>query len=238
MKFQSKFSVFDTRKWIWKSPKWRSFSLDPNVLINTHFQLYTRGYQLNRKSKLKTFDVNWILESKFQWNIDKDETTLIQENAFENVNKMAAILSRPHLVNCVLIKHNQVSQLYSPPKTELIHKISWNLTDVWLITSNCSNSNTTNLVKITYENESQELLHRGVFYLWLYSPVLDRYRSESGTSRHIHKLISAKLRQKHRPHLTACHQRLINKAYGNNAVLCRILCQCYCTYITRCLFNG
>ena len=144
VKFQSKYSIFNTRKWIWKSPKWRSFSLDPNVLINTHFQLYTGGYQLNRKSKLKTFNVNWILESKFQWNIDKDETTLIQENAFENVNKMAAILSRPHLVNCVLIKHNQVSQLYSPPKTELIHKISWNLTDVWLITSNCSNSNTTN----------------------------------------------------------------------------------------------
>ena len=42
--------------------------------------------------------VNWTLGNKFQWNLNRNLYTFIQENVFENVWKMAAILSWPQCV--------------------------------------------------------------------------------------------------------------------------------------------
>ena len=44
--------------------------------------------------------VNWTLGNKLQWNLNRNLNIFIEENAFENVWKMAAILSRPQCVNC------------------------------------------------------------------------------------------------------------------------------------------
>ena len=43
--------------------------------------------------------LNWTLRNKLQWNLNRNSSIFIQENAFENVVwKMAAILSRPQCV--------------------------------------------------------------------------------------------------------------------------------------------
>ena len=48
-------------------------------------------------------NVNWTLGNKLQWNLNRNLTIFIQENAFENVVwKMVAILSRPQCVNCLV----------------------------------------------------------------------------------------------------------------------------------------
>ena len=45
--------------------------------------------------------INWILENKHQWNLNKNLCIFIQENALENVLwKMVAILSQPQCVIC------------------------------------------------------------------------------------------------------------------------------------------
>ena len=43
--------------------------------------------------------VNWTLGNKLKWNLNQNSCITVQENAFENVLKMAAILSRPQCVN-------------------------------------------------------------------------------------------------------------------------------------------
>ena len=46
----------------------------------------------------------WTLRNKFQWNIIWNSYIFIEENAFENVCEMAAILSWPQCVNPWVIK--------------------------------------------------------------------------------------------------------------------------------------
>ena len=47
--------------------------------------------------------VNWTLRNKLQWKFYWNSYIFIQENALENVAwKMAAILSRPQCVNCIM----------------------------------------------------------------------------------------------------------------------------------------
>ena len=47
--------------------------------------------------------VNWNLRNKLRWNFNRNSKIFIQENGFECVVcEMAAILSRPQCVNCVL----------------------------------------------------------------------------------------------------------------------------------------
>ena len=43
--------------------------------------------------------VNWTLGNKLQWNFHRNQCIFIQENAFENVCEMTAILSQPQCVN-------------------------------------------------------------------------------------------------------------------------------------------
>ena len=43
--------------------------------------------------------VNWTIRNKIQWNISRNWNIFIQGNAFENVWQMAAILSRPQMLN-------------------------------------------------------------------------------------------------------------------------------------------
>ena len=43
--------------------------------------------------------VNWTLGNKFQWNLNENLYIFILEGAFENVMKLAAILSRSQCVN-------------------------------------------------------------------------------------------------------------------------------------------
>ena len=45
----------------------------------------------------------WALGSKLQWLFIRNSNIFMQENAFENVSEMAAILSRPQCVNVVVI---------------------------------------------------------------------------------------------------------------------------------------
>ena len=61
--------------------------------------------------------VNWTLENKFQWNVNRNAYIFIQENAPENVVwKMAAILSRPQYVNMVKFSPKYPQQaLHSSP---------------------------------------------------------------------------------------------------------------------------
>ena len=46
--------------------------------------------------------VNWNLRYKIQWNINRNLNIFIQENALENVSKIAAVLSRPQSVDMIL----------------------------------------------------------------------------------------------------------------------------------------
>ena len=43
--------------------------------------------------------VNWILGNKLQWNFNQNQYIFIQENAFENVCKLASISSPPQWLN-------------------------------------------------------------------------------------------------------------------------------------------
>ena len=53
--------------------------------------------------------VNWIIRNIFQWNLNKNLTTFIEQNWFENnVCKMWAILSRRQYVNDIGLIFHQV----------------------------------------------------------------------------------------------------------------------------------
>ena len=92
------------------SAKWQPFCLGLNVLTHwgrvTHIYVSKVGHHwlswwaapshhLNRCRNI----VNWTLENKLQWNLNRHLYILIQENAFEIVvRELAAILSRPQCV--------------------------------------------------------------------------------------------------------------------------------------------
>ena len=59
--------------------------------------------------------VNWTLGNKFQWNRNRNSNIFIQENSFENVRNMAAILSRLQCVNCHSPQHPWQLALGPPP---------------------------------------------------------------------------------------------------------------------------
>ena len=59
--------------------------------------------------------VNWTLGIKFQWHFICDSKVFIKENVFENVSKMAVILSRHQCVKMCRLKFGwYCKQIYSP----------------------------------------------------------------------------------------------------------------------------
>ena len=55
---------------------------------------------------------NWSLRNKHQWNFDQNSNIFIEANPFQNVWKMAAMLSRPQCVNKMLPYVNYIGKVF------------------------------------------------------------------------------------------------------------------------------
>ena len=64
------------------------------IIIGSDNGLSAPSHYLNQHWNI----VNWTLRNKLQWNFNRNSNIFIQENAFESVCEMAAILSRPQCV--------------------------------------------------------------------------------------------------------------------------------------------
>ena len=62
--------------------------------------------------------VNWNLGNKLQWNLKRNSNIFIQENAFENIWKMAAILSWPQCVK-------KFGHLFESSTCHTFHLLEW-----------------------------------------------------------------------------------------------------------------
>ena len=70
--------------------------------------------------------VNWTIRNKRQWKLNKNLFIFVQENGFENVWKMAAILSGPQCVNVLWVCGRRYSPV-SESRTLVNHRITHTL---------------------------------------------------------------------------------------------------------------
>ena len=71
-------------------------------LTITHFILWLVTWSVPSHYLNQCWNIaNWTLRNKLQWNFDKNSYIFIQENAFENFCKTAAILSWPRCVTAL-----------------------------------------------------------------------------------------------------------------------------------------